>query len=167
MKMAEINRCLRKKNLYTAQQIRSELSAVKEVEIYILDAKHFYDWETLLNKFFKDMPVGFTKYYCFELSDGQVTMKRLSDDTPEAGIETKVIVENFEATRIAFLDELFCLPPDSSLTDIVNSKHRLAKLMVKPISDKRFMLSISGTIQMGMNSLMVLVMKLQLLSRLL
>ena len=137
VKTAEINRCVRKKNIYTSQQMCRELSEVKKAEIHVLDPLHFYEWEPLLNKFFKDLPVGFTSYYCYELSEGVVKMKRLSEDTPDSIFEQKTLVENVEATRIAILDELFGLPPDASLADIVKSKPKLANIKIKTLPEKR------------------------------
>ena len=61
-------------------------------------------------------------------------MKKLCSVT-EDDIETKVLVENVEATRVAVLEELFGLPPDASLAEIVNTNPRLAKMKVKYISE--------------------------------
>ena len=53
VKTAELNQCLRRKNLYTPQELCRELQAVKNAELFILEGDAFYDWEVLLNKYIK------------------------------------------------------------------------------------------------------------------
>ena len=109
---------------------------MKNAVTYLLDSEHLYEWEPLLYKYFKDITVGFTSYYCYELSEGRVAMKKLCSVT-EDDIETKVLVENAEATRVAVLEKLVGLPPDACLAEIVNTKPRFVKMKVKSISEKR------------------------------
>ena len=137
VKTAELNRCLRAKNLYTPQEICRELQALKNAETFILENENFYDWGSFLDRYIKNMPLGFTSFYCFEISEGRVTMKKLCTETPENEVESKILVENVEATRVAILKELFDLPSDTTLDTIVNTPVRLPKLEVKPISEKR------------------------------
>ena len=137
VKTAELNSCLSRKNLYTAQQVCQELQKVKNAETFILEKDHFYDWETFLDKYIKDMPPGFTFFYCFEIAEGKVTMKKLCVDTPVDEIVTKILVENVDDARTAILEDLFGLPPDASLQEIVNAPLRLSKMKIKTISEKR------------------------------
>ena len=122
---------------FTGQnESNTELAGLKNAVTYLLDSEHFYEWEPLLDKYFKDITVGFTSYYCYELSEGRVAMKKLCSVT-EDDIETKVLVENAEATRVAVLEKLVGLPPDACLAEIVNTKPRFVKMKVKSISEKR------------------------------
>ena len=99
VKTAELNNCLKNKNLYTAGQIKEELKMLKNTDVYNLESGHFYDWESVLDKYMKDMPPGFTSFYCFEISGGTVTMKRLCSEALDEDIVTKVLVENVHAVR--------------------------------------------------------------------
>ena len=83
------------------------------------------------------MPLGFTSYYCFEISDGKVIMKKLCTTTPESETVSKVLVENVAAVRTAVLEELFDLPDDASLEDVIKAPLKLPRFKVKEISDKR------------------------------
>ena len=137
VKTAELNSCLKKKNLYTAKQVCKELQALKNSEAFILEKEHFFEWEAFLDKYIKNMPPGFTSFYCFEISGGSVVMKRLCTEVTGEEIETKVLVENVEATKIAILAELFGLTANATLEEIITTPPRLPRFQVKQISVKR------------------------------
>ena len=64
-------------------------------------------------------------------------MKRLCTEVSEEEIVSKVLVENVEATKTAILAELFGLPADASLADIITTPPKLPSFEVKQISEKR------------------------------
>ena len=137
VKTAELNNCLKNKNLYTPLQIKEELKQMKNAEAHILQGDHFYEWECLLDKFIKDMPPGFTFYYCFEIVGGRVSMKKLCSDVSDDEVVTKVLVENVGMVRSAILQEMFGLDGDADLEEIIAAPLRLPKLDPNPISEKR------------------------------
>ena len=65
-------------------------------------------------------------------------MKKLRVDAPVDEIVTKILVENVDDVRTAILGDLFGLPPDASLEEIVNAPLRLYKMKIKTISEKRW-----------------------------
>lgn len=137
VKTAELNNCLKNKNLYTPLQIKEELKRMKNAEVHILQADHFYDWESMLDKYIKDMPPGFTFYYCFEIVGGRVSMKKLCSEVSDEEVVTKVLVENVGLVRSAILKEMFGLDGDADLEEIIAAPLRLPKLEPNPISEKR------------------------------
>ena len=128
VKTAELNKCLRNKNLYTVDQMKEELKAVKDTEVFVLESGDFYEWEDVLNKYIKDMPSGFTSFYCFELVGGKVAMKKFCNEAVEEDVMTKDLVENVDAVKSAILNEVFGLIGDATLTDIIIKYGNLMKL---------------------------------------
>ena len=61
-------------------------------------------------------------------------MKKLCNDTPENEI---VFVQDVIGTKSAILKEMFDLPINATLDDIVNAEVRLPKLEVQTITEKR------------------------------
>ena len=128
----ESNKYLAKKDVYTIDQIASEMNKCEKVTVSVLDQDSFYIWEEFLNKHFKDLPSGFTKFYCFEFSGGSVAMKRLCSEVEDEEIVVKEIVRDPNA-RKTILRELFDLPPSASLEDIVNATLLLPQLPSKEL----------------------------------
>ena len=46
-------------------------------------------------------------------------------------IVTKILVENVDDVRTAILEDVFGLPPDASLQEIVNAPLRLSKIKIQ------------------------------------
>ena len=62
----------------------TEMNGSKNVDVSVLHQNQFFKWDSFLDKYFKDMPQGFTKYYFFEFTDGIVSMRKLSNlESPE------------------------------------------------------------------------------------
>ena len=139
-KTAEINRCLDKKHLYTEHQVSQELQTLQNDETFLLNNEHFFYWEALLNKYINDMPAEFTSFNCFEIANGKVTMRKLSEDDSNQEVVTKVLVENVAATKSAIIAELFGLPSDATLDEIILAPIKLPKLEENIIPEKRLSL---------------------------
>lgn len=129
---------LKRKDLFIPDQIADAMSPVKNMEAKVItsDMAVFNDWESYLKKHFLPMPPGFTKYYCFELVDGKVVYKRLCGDPDGTGKE-HTLCANPKLTRKVILKELFGLPPDASLWDIVNAKVNLPVVEPRVIADSK------------------------------
>ena len=89
-------------------------------------------FENVLNKYFIEMPSGFTDYYSFIFMNGCVTMKRLSTDSSFSKFN---LLKNFKATdinkiRSSLLDDFFGV---SSLSEL-NSESIHSLRLEKPVT---------------------------------
>ena len=133
----ESTRHLRKKDLFTIDQLCTEMNASKNVTVSVLHSEQFFKWENFLNKHFKDLPLGFTKFYCYEFSEGCVAMKRLCTESSEEEAVVKQLVKDPVNARKVILEELLGLPPTASLQEILKAKLRLPKLPEKLLKPKK------------------------------
>ena len=118
--------------------MKEELKAVKDTEVFVLESGDFYKWEDVLNKYIKDMPSGFTSFYCFELVSGKVVMKKFCNEAVEEDdVMTKDLVENVDAVKSAILNEVFGRSGDATLTENLATPLKLPKLQSKPKPEKR------------------------------
>ena len=74
-----------------------------------------------MNKYIKDLPVGFSKYYCFEFREGVVAMKKLCTESSEEEQVVKELMKDPENAKREILKELFNLPVDTSREVILSS----------------------------------------------
>ena len=72
-------------------------------------------WDAVLNKFFKNIPTGYTGYYFFEFSRGYVSYRRLATTEDKEAITVKMADSN-DGLRSRLLMELFGKCDTSSLT---------------------------------------------------
>ena len=80
----------------------------------------FIGWDSLLDKYFVDLPGGYTDNFFFEFNKGQVYVRQLCD-TPdaEAWSHNMLIGDSLEATRKAILRDVFGRKKRSKLVTIV------------------------------------------------
>ena len=125
----ESNKFLAKKDIFTIDQMAVEMNKSSNVNVEVLRDENFYVWEEFLNKHFKDMPTGFTKFYCFEFINGTCAMKKLCAENSE---ENQVIVKDLLKDPIngkkIILNELFALPADATRQEIFSAPLKLPKL---------------------------------------
>ena len=133
----ESNKYLAKKDVFTIGQIATEMNKCEKVDVSVLGQESFNIWEDFLNKHFKNLPVGFTKFYCYEFSGGSVAMKRLCSDVTDNEVVVKEIVRDPANAKKTILKELFDLPPDASLDDIINASLLLPKLPAKELKPSK------------------------------
>ncbi len=91
-------------------------------------------WESLLNKYLKNFPTGFTSNYFFEFMDGIVCYRKLCS-TPDTEVEQFFITEHPSRMRHAIWQDLF----GKSLKDFPASKAviknlRLGKVAMKSLT---------------------------------
>ena len=133
----ESNKFLAKKDVFTIGQMATEMNQCEKVDVSVLDKENFNIWEEFLNKHFKDLPVGFTKFYCFEFYGGTVAMERLCSEVEDNETKVKELVRDPANAKEAILKELFGLPPDASLEDIINAPLLLPKLPAKELKETK------------------------------
>ena len=93
----ECGRLLLNKNVYTVEDMAKVMNGSKNVIVSVLEGDKFFQWDHFLNKHFKDMPQGFTKFYYFEFEDGKVEMSKLANlelERPEEDTEERDLVRN-------------------------------------------------------------------------
>jgi len=99
-------------------------------------------WGSILNKYLKDLPSGYTKYYFFEFTKGYVTYRRLAT-TPDSEAKTIKLVEVDTVLEDRLLMELFGKNDvmDLSMKDLklpVNPGKTLGKAKLKSLAEKYF-----------------------------
>ena len=133
----ECARFLKMKDLFTIEQMAMEMNASKNVNVSVFDSETFFHWEHFLNKYFKDLPVGFSKYYCFEFSEGVMAMKKLCTESSEEEQVVKELIKDPENARREILKELFNLPVDASREVILSSQLRLPRMQKKEVKPSK------------------------------
>ena len=111
-------RALNKKDLFIPSQIADAMNTDKGMNALVLKEGDFYEWETLLKKYFKPAPAGYTQNYCFEISGGSMLYKK-TWDTDDTNLETHTYTAHVDSTRKALLHDLFNLPSNATLTEIL------------------------------------------------
>ena len=125
----ESNRFLAHKDLFTIDQLAEEMNKCPNVEVQVLRSDSFYVWEDFLNKHFKDLPQGFTKFYCFEFEMDTCAMKKLCSEVSEGNeVCVKKLLKDPINGRRNILNELFSLPADATSQDILRAPLKLPKL---------------------------------------
>ena len=125
----ESNRFLAHKDLFTIDQLAEEMNKCPNVEVQVLRSDSFYVWEDFLNKHFKDLPQGFTKFYCFEFEMDTCAMKKLCSEVSEGNeVCVKKLLKDPINGRRNILKELFSLPADATSQDILRAPLKLPKL---------------------------------------
>lgn len=134
-------------NLYTLAQITERFNSVKGVNAEWLrgddsDRPFRVGWGSILNKYFKDIPGGYTKFYFFEFTGGYLTYRRLAN-SPDSdaislqlidlkpGVKEKLLVELFGKTDVENL----------RMTDLNLPKNQgkvLGDKKLKSLSEKYF-----------------------------
>ena len=110
---AHAKRALKLKNVWHPKQLVKLVNEVKNLHAEFLDhgaprPPFFIGWDSLLDKYFVDLPGGYTDKFFFEFKKGQVYVRQLCD-TPdaEAWSHNMLIGDSLEATRKAILRDLF------------------------------------------------------------
>ena len=105
----------------------------------VLKSDKFFKWDRFLDKYFKDMPPGFTKNYYFEFENGRVKLSKLANlESPEEDTEELDLVKNQDtgATQ-AILKELVELTDEATGADIVNAELKLQQLPKNKMDPKK------------------------------
>ncbi len=89
----------------------------------VMETGQFYDWSVLM-KFFKKLPTGFTENYMFEHYDGSVVYKKLLS-TNDSDASIHIFTPTMAESRKAILKDLFGLKADASIQDIISAPLRL------------------------------------------
>ena len=104
----------KKTNIFHPDQFVAKSNTVKSIESKIfnhLDSKRpFYiGWENVVNKFFKNLPSGFTKNYFFEFEEGILTMKHLHNSEEENTTIVDLLEhrKNLDLIRKAVVNDIF------------------------------------------------------------
>ena len=125
----ESNKFLAQKDLFTIDQLAEEMNKCPNVDVQVLGSDSFYVWEDFLNKHFKDLPQGFTKFYCFEFERDTCAMKKLcSEASEEDEVCVKKLLKDPINGKKDILNELFSLPTDATSQDILRAPLKLPKL---------------------------------------
>ena len=138
-------------NLYTPQQIVEKCNTVNSIEAEFLDHNSpnrpfFVGWEAVLNKYFRNMPAGFTSFYFFEMDRGTVTYRHTGDSPDAEASVHSLLRADYNVVKKALLQELFGVSLVSELSAAsINSlklpRHKgntLTKKKVKSLSKKYF-----------------------------
>ena len=133
----ESNKYLAKKDVFTLDQIATEMNKCEKVNVSVLQQDSFFIWEEFLDKHFRDLPVGFTKFYCFEFTEGTVAMKRLCTEVTDDQMIVKELARDPANARKTILRELFDLPTSASLEDIVNATLLLPKMPSRELKQRK------------------------------
>ena len=133
----QANKFLHKKDIFTINQMQEELDKCPNISVQVLQPEDFYDWENFLNKFFQDMPAGFTKNYCFEFNGGNVAMKRLCSEDAGQKVFVKELLKDQVHGKKAMLKELFDLPASATLEQIVNPPLQLPRMVPKDLRQSK------------------------------
>ena len=126
---------LKKKNLFLPEHLQQEMDQVKNVESVLLTEGQFFDW-SILNKYMKVLPGGFTSSYMFEFYNGTCVYKRLYTDADEAGSE-HCFANDPKSVRRLLLADIFGLPEDATPSDVVRAQLLLPVLPAKKIQPSR------------------------------
>ena len=102
------------KNLYTPETIAGVMNLTKSVEAEVLkgtdsDFPFRVGWKSLINRFFRKLPDGYTSNYVFEFSKRIVTMRTLCT-TPDKLVQKYDLLKmsgDYRATRLAIIKALF------------------------------------------------------------
>eukprot|EP01032_Pedospumella_encystans_P013339 gene13340-15365_t len=138
-------------NLYIPNEIVDKVNKVKGIKAEFLDHRSadrpfFVGWEALLNKYFRNMPAGFTAFYFFEFDKGNVTYRH-TGSTPDAEAAVhSMLLGDYGAVKKALLQELFGVSSAADLSidsiqtmKLARHKGNALKLKkVKSLSKKYF-----------------------------
>ncbi|KAJ1567338.1 hypothetical protein HK096_010211, partial [Nowakowskiella sp. JEL0078] len=130
---------LKRLNLYTAHEIVDECNKIKSVNAEFLNHNDknrpfFTNWDSILSKYFKKMPTGYTANYFFKFSEGTVVMRHLTS-SPETKAETINLVKlpSIESVCLALLKELFAT---DNIDNMQLSSITLPRHLGNPIPEK-------------------------------
>lgn len=104
---------IKSSNFYFPLNIAKMCDKVKGVSPKFLDhinsRRPFYvRWESIMDKYFKSLPTGFTNYYLFKIDEGIVTMKHLAYLPKSESVCIPMILPGRAATiYFVLLKELF------------------------------------------------------------
>ena len=134
-------------NLYTLGQIFEACDSVRGVTAEWLQPKDSdipfrVEWGVILNKFFKNLPAGYTSNYFYEFERGFVTFRRLAT-CPDAEATSVRLIEASPDVKHRLLVSLFGNTDKSTLKmlDLTLPAHAgntLAKTKVKSLAKKYF-----------------------------
>ena len=104
-------RALKLKNVWHPNQLINLVQGVKNLEPEFLNHNlpkplFFIGWDHLLDKYFTDLPGGYTNNFFFEFKNGVATVRALAD-TPDAEAWQFIMCDKPEITRKAILRDLF------------------------------------------------------------
>ena len=134
----ESNKFLAQKDIFTIDQMALEMNKCPNVDVQVLGRDSFYVWDEFLNKHFKDLPQGFTKFYCFEFETGTCAMKKLcTEESEENEVYVKELLKDPINGKRDILNELFSLPADASSQDILRAPLKLPKLPEREIKPSK------------------------------
>ena len=134
-------------NLYTIGQIAERCNSVKGINAEWLrstdtDRPFRVGWGAILDKYFKDLPTGYTSFYFFEFTKGFLTYRRLAT-SPDSGAVTVRLVDLSTGAKDKLLSELFGKNSTSKLqmadlTLPMNPGKILTDSKLKSLSEKYF-----------------------------
>jgi hypothetical protein len=133
--VAQAKNLLRGRNWFCPQEMADRVSTGKNMRAAVLTRDDFQDWEPTLGKYFKRLPVGFTRTYKWLFEDGVLRMYGTADsDEP---VHTMEWAPNVTVMRKALLHDIVRLPATATLEDIVVTPTVLPKLPLKDIADTK------------------------------
>lgn len=139
---------IRGRNMFCPIEIAKTCDEVKGVSAEFLDHRDskrpfFVNWDTILDKYFKNLPVGFTGFYFFEFDEGIISMKHLAS-SPESEQVCVPLIQPGTAgfVRSALLNELFGVSSILDLSAKSINTLRLPRHLGIPLTAKKI-LSIS------------------------
>ena len=134
-------------NLYSIADIKDNFNGVKGINAEWLrkddsDLPFRVGWGAILNKYFKDLPGGYTKFYFFEFTKGYVTYRHLAN-TPDSGAISLQLIDLKPGVKEQLLVELFGKTDVQNLRmiDVTLPKNPgkvLSKAKVKSLAEKYF-----------------------------
>ena len=132
-------------NLYTIEQIVERCNSVNGINAEWLrkddvDRPFRVGWGTILDKYFKDLPGGYTHFYFFEFTAGFLTYRRLAT-TPDSEAITVQMIDLTEGTKDKLMIELFGKrsPSKVKMGDVTlpkNTGRLLSESKLKSLAEK-------------------------------
>ena len=134
-------------NLYTIEQIVERCNSVNGINAEWLrtddvDRPFRVGWGTILDKYFKDLPGGYTFFYFFEFTAGFLTYRRLAT-TPDSDAITVQMINLSEGTKDKLMIEVFGKKSTSKVKmgDVTlpkNTGRLLSESKLKSLAEKYF-----------------------------
>jgi hypothetical protein len=129
-------KAMKGKNIYHPSELVAAFNTVKNVRAHFItyEAAVFRDWEGTLSKYFTKLPVGFTSFFYFEVSDGRCVYKYTGDSEDSS---VHAFTRNAEWARSGLLRDIFGLPPTATLADILKAPLKLPVLPPRELNEKK------------------------------
>lgn len=143
--VAWMKRSIKKNNIFHPSEFVEKANSIKSIEAKFFDhsdpKRPFYvGWENILNKYFKNLPSGFTKNFFFEFEEGTLRIKNLYNSEEENTIIVDLLEHrsNMDLIKKALIIDIFGKESieELELSDIFNlnmERHVGNKLKKKKI----------------------------------